>query len=218
MRLWARFRCAAAYPATSELIKKPSKAGGVSQTERQRRMQHDILPARKGFAWPMALFIGDDHLWLQKAETSMSVLSKSEPGNARYYDYHGWIRRIDLSLRTRYPNLETRIFETAPNRYVIVFDRTLLDAVAIREEFDSIRFVTTNAVVANDVPERYLREITPLGDEEIARDFAGIPFTQGDLSNLLAAQFPNLPITAVRDGGDPMTITIELSESISKED
>ena len=148
----------------------------------------------------------------------MSVLSKSEPGNARYYDYHGWIRRIDLSLRTRYPNLETRIFETAPNRYVIVFDRTLLDAVAIREEFDSIRFVTTNAVVANDVPERYLREITPLGDEEIARDFAGIPFTQGDLSNLLAAQFPNLPITAVRDGGDPMTITIELSESISKED
>ena len=39
-----------------------------------------------------------------------------------------------------------------------------------------------------------------------------------DFNNLFAARFPKLPIMTVHDGGDPMMITVELSESISKAD
>jgi len=149
----------------------------------------------------------------------MGALPKGKPGDVPHYDYNGWIRRNDLILRTRYPNLETRIFEVQPNQYVIVFDRAVLDAVAVRDEFArSIRFITLNAGVANDVPEKYVREIAPLRDDEIARGYAGIPFSVPDINNLIAARFPKLPIVAVRDGGDPMMVTVELSENISKAD
>src|SRR5579859_669911 len=145
----------------------------------------------------------------------MSVL----PGDSRHYDYYGWVRRTDLSLRTRYPNLETRIFEVKPNQYVIVFDQALLDANAIKDEFNKrIRFVTLNATVANNAPTEFIREILPLGDDEIALGYSGIPFAIPDLNNLLAARFPRLPIVAVRDGGKPMIVTVELSESISNTD
>lgn len=41
------------------------------------------------------------------------------------------VRRTDVALRALYPHLETRIFEIAPHRFQIVFDRELLDAASI---------------------------------------------------------------------------------------
>ena len=71
---------------------------------------------------------------LVSSQRSPEVYSMSD---APDYDYHGWIRRIDVSLRTHYPNLVTRIFEIAPSQYAIVFDKELRDADSIRSFFDT---------------------------------------------------------------------------------
>jgi sulfur relay (sulfurtransferase) DsrF/TusC family protein len=132
-------------------------------------------------------------------------------------DCHGWIRRIDVSLRTRYPNLVTRIFETAPSQYVIVFDKAVRDAASIKKEFhDEIRFITANADISNEIPASYLREIPPLRDDELSHGFAGLPFPLPALFNLISARFPDLPVVSVRDGGTPMKVTVELAEEIDE--
>jgi hypothetical protein len=155
-------------------------------------------------------------------EFSESTMDASEPAKeeqASRYDHYGWVRRTDLALRTRYPHLQTRIFETFRNQYVIVFDKTILDATAIKEEFaEEIRFVTVYADVSNEAPANFFREIPTLQDDEIARGFAGIPFSLPALTNLIASRFPDLPVYAVRDGGNPMTITVELSSDVSDSD
>jgi hypothetical protein len=143
----------------------------------------------------------------------------SDRGQVRHHDYHGWARRIDLVLRTRYPNLTTRIFELQPNQYVITFSKDLLDAVAIKNEFeDGIRFMTTNIVVSNDVPQAFSRELSPISDDEIAKGYAGMPMTLPELGNLIASRFPNLAILSVRDGGTPMVVTVDLGAPLVPEE
>jgi hypothetical protein len=143
----------------------------------------------------------------------------SEKGESRHNDYYGWARRIDLVLRTHYPTLVTRIFELLPNQYVIVFARDQLDAVAIKDEFENgIRFMTTNIVVSNQIPEQYSQEIPPISDDEIARGYAGMPMTLSELGNFVASRFQNLPILSVRDGGTPMMVTVDLGEPLQPKD
>ena len=114
--------------------------------------------------------------------------------------YAGYVRRIDSLLRSRFPDLVTRIYEVRLNRFVIVFDAALQDADTIAEEFDrSIRFVTVAATLSNTPPETYLREIPVLSDAEAAGDMAGLPLRRFDLLNLLLSRFPDIDILSVRD-------------------
>ena len=124
--------------------------------------------------------------------------------------YAGQVQRIDALLRSRFPNLITRIYEVEPDRFVIVFDATLQDATTISEEFDqSIRFLTVAVTLSNTPPETYLREIPVLSDAEAAGDMTGLPLRRFDFLNLLLSRFPDSDILAVRD--DPKDRKIILS-------
>jgi len=123
-----------------------------------------------------------------------------------------WIRRTDVSLRTHYPNLITRIFEIAPHQFLIVFDKSLQDAAQI--DFEQIRFVTLQAKISNEIPVNFIREIPPLADNELAHNFEGFPFTRPQLFNLVVGRFPDFPIVAIQDGGTPTAITVELTEAL----
>ena len=112
----------------------------------------------------------------------------------------GQVRRMDVILRSRFPNLVTRIYEVGSDQFVIVFDTALQDAAAIADEFDrSIRFMTVGATLSNTPPETYLREIPVLSDTEAAGDMTGLPLREFDLLNLLLSRFPDSDILAVRD-------------------
>lgn len=80
-------------------------------------------------------------------------------------DRTGWIRRADVSLRTHYPNLVTRIFEIAPHQFRIVFDRSLQDAAEV--DFEEFRPVTLQAAVSNDIPASFVREIPTIPDNQL---------------------------------------------------
>lgn len=124
--------------------------------------------------------------------------------------YAGQVRRIDALLRSRFPNLVTRIYEVKPDQFVIVFDAALQDVAATAEEFDhSIRFMTVAATLSNTPSETYLREIPVLSDAEAAGDMAGLPLRTFDLLNLLLSRFPDSDILAVRD--DPKDRKVILS-------
>jgi hypothetical protein len=127
-------------------------------------------------------------------------------------DRTGWIRRADVSLRTHYPNLVTRIFEIAPHQFRIVFDRSLQDAAEV--DFEEFRPVTLQAAVSNDIPASFVREVPTIPDNQLARNFEGFPFNTNQLFNLVAARFPDYPISVIRDGGTPMTITVELGSTL----
>src|ERR1700723_1673520 len=68
--------------------------------------------------------------------------SVGHPGMIAMPRTEGYALRSDVSLRTVFPHLETRIFETVPGRYQIVFDREVLEATKVAERFaHSIRFI-----------------------------------------------------------------------------
>ena len=127
-------------------------------------------------------------------------------------DRAGSIRRADVSLRTHYPNLVTRIFEIAPHRFLIVFDKLLQDAAQIN--FEEIRPVTLQVGISNEAPAKFIREIPPLSDDQLACNFEGFPFNRVQLFNLIAGRFPDLPIVTIHDDGTPMAVTVELTHSL----
>ncbi|WP_206240459.1 hypothetical protein [Novosphingobium terrae] len=107
----------------------------------------------------------------------------------------GYVRRVDVILRSHYPNLTTRIFELERSRFVIQFPASQQDARAISDYFDhSIRYITLQVTVTNEVPTAYSREIEIIRDGDVARDLAGFAFTKFDLINLLAGRFPNISV------------------------
>ena len=123
----------------------------------------------------------------------------------------GQVRRMDVILRSRFPNLVTRIYEAGSDQFVIVFDTALQDAAAIADEFDhSIRFMTVGATLSNTPPETYLREIPVLSDTEAAGDMTGLPLRRFDLLNLLLSRFPDSDILAVRDNPQDRKIILSV--------
>lgn len=115
--------------------------------------------------------------------------------NQRYFPpQSAAVRRVDVALRAAYPQLVTRIFQITPFAYSIVFDRSVLDATQIRNDFQAnIRPVTLQVDVSNAVPRNFLRELLPIADHELARGFAGLPLTRNDIRAILAGKFPDLP-------------------------
>lgn len=120
------------------------------------------------------------------------------------FSFAGQVRRIDAMLRSRFPNLHTRIFEVATHQFEIVFDTELQDADEISEEFDnSIRFMTVPVTLSNQIPQSCITELVPLSDEDAMGEMAGLPLRCVDLLNLLASRFPTAGIMRVTD--DPVS-------------
>ena len=126
------------------------------------------------------------------------------------------VRRTDVRLRSVYPQLQTRIFEISSHVYRIVFDKAALDAEAVQAEFDrSIRPVTLQVDVSNDVPPRYVQELQPIADHDLSKGLAGLPLTRGDIQTILAGRYPDLPelvaIGPAEAQGQKLTFARQLS-------
>ena len=118
----------------------------------------------------------------------------------RNIPYAGEVRRVDALLRSKYPNLSTRIFEIKSRHFVIVFDAESQCADAISHEFNnSIRFMTVPDTLSNTIPESSLNEIPPLTDEDAIGNMTGLPLSRIELLNLLASRFPDAGILHLND-------------------
>lgn len=128
------------------------------------------------------------------------------------------VRRTDVALRAAYPHLTTRLFEIARNRFVIAFERDMLAAGSIAEEFDSeIRPVTVEVGLSNQIPAIYVRELEPITDDAIADGLEGFSFTTSDIQDILLSQFPDLPAPITTDAETLPTITLLFPSTLSPE-
>ena len=115
----------------------------------------------------------------------------------------GYAKRIDVSLRARYPHLQTLLFEVTKDKFQIVFDSSLQDATSLSEEFDnSLRFMTVNVTLSNTSPISYLRKIPLLSDENALGDMIGLPLRRIDLVYLLVSRFPTAGVVDVQETPD----------------
>ena len=128
-------------------------------------------------------------------------------------DYAGQVKRIDALLRARFPYLDTEIYETRPNRFVIVVPPDIEQVERISTEFDrSIRFVTVPVSLSNTRPDAHLRHVPGLTDQASTGTMTGLPLTRNDLVNLLLSKFPDLDVVDVEedDNSPIMEVTVVL--------
>ena len=131
----------------------------------------------------------------------------------------GYARRIDALLRARYPHLQTQLFEVAKDKFQIVFASNLLDADTISEEFDnSIRFLIVNVTLSNTPPNAFIREITPLSDEDAIGNMIGLPLRRIDLVNLLVSRFPDAGVVDVQEKPDNYSASIVVENNLPEKD
>ena len=82
------------------------------------------------------------------------------------------VRRNDLSLRLKYIGIKTRIFKIAPFKYVILCSNIPDDFEKIKTYFDrSIRYLTLQISLSDQVPEHYIEELSPIDMEHPVDDF-----------------------------------------------
>ena len=105
------------------------------------------------------------------------------------------VQRCDLSLRTRYPHLRTRIFNMGKGIYCIFVENYEGDFDDFKKIFDNeIRFICAPVYITNILPTDYICEVSCIKDKDIAADLGGIPYAKWQDEFLLKSKFPNLDI------------------------
>ena len=96
------------------------------------------------------------------------------------------VRRNDLSLRLKYIGIKTRIFKIAPFKYVILCSNIPDDFEKIKTYFDrSIRYVTLQISLSDQVPEHYIEELSPIDMEHPVDDFRATARTRAEIEEYI---------------------------------
>lgn len=119
----------------------------------------------------------------------------------------GPIRRTDLYLRAKYPELITSIYRIEKNRFEIFCQNAGEDFTSLKKEFNySIKMMTAPVELVNVEPSVFLEEISPIKDTEISKGFEGVPMTKVGLLNLLISKFPNVNFHRISDSAGVVNI------------
>jgi len=120
-------------------------------------------------------------------------------GNKGQIDYSGWIRRIDLRLRAKYPSIKTRIFKIEFRKYCIFIENQGLDFEVLRKDFDrTIRYITAPVFLTNMIPEHYAEELPAISDDHIPNSFEGLYLTLFDMANLIESKYPEVSVSDIK--------------------
>jgi hypothetical protein len=113
------------------------------------------------------------------------------------------IKRIDLRLRGKYPHLKTTIYKIGINFYEILTENFIGEFDNFSKEFnEEIKFITSPVRLTQIKPEKYIESIPLLEDKNIADSYAGYPYTQQNLLDLINYIYPDLPVYFV-DAQEP---------------
>lgn len=123
-------------------------------------------------------------------------------------DNRGTIRRNDLWLRARYPEISTTIFKITAREYQIFCEGFQGDFEHLKKEFHhSIRFIGSPCDITDIRPLNFIEIVPCIPDDEISKDFEGVPMTLIDLLNLLCSKFPRIQFFKTETTG-PGKVTI----------
>lgn len=122
-------------------------------------------------------------------------------------NFKGIVRRTDLYLRTKYPEVITTIYNIDENSFSIKCENTDDDFSKFKDDFDNnIRIIGAFVEVVQDAPEKFIEVVPSILDTEIAQDFEGIPHSKATLLNLLISKFPHIYFLKIEDEDGKLTI------------
>jgi hypothetical protein len=103
------------------------------------------------------------------------------------------LKRTDLHFRSRFPWVETQLFETTQHSFLIFVPSDQLDAQMATDEFNhKIRPVTLHVQLSNDLPQSFLRKISTVPDEELGQ-IISLSLTRAEIRVHVNAIFPHFP-------------------------
>ena len=128
------------------------------------------------------------------------------------------VRRNDLSLRLKYIGIKTRIFKIAPFKYVILCSNIPDDFEKIKTYFDrSIRYVTLQISLSDQVPEYYIEELSPIDMEHPVDDFRATARTRAEIEEYIYGRYHDFDIRKIvpSEGGINFHMDIYVGSDVS---
>ena len=128
------------------------------------------------------------------------------------------VRRNDLSLRLKYIGIKTRIFKIAPFKYVILCSNIPDDFEKIKTYFDcSIRYLTLQISLSDQVPEHYIEELSPIDMEHPVDDFRATARTRAEIEEYIYGRYHDFDIRKIvpSEGGINFHMDIYVGSDVS---
>lgn len=130
--------------------------------------------------------------------------------------YDGWCRRIDLSFRSRYPYINTRIFKLNDHEFQIFVAEDIKDFFELQKIFNhEIKFLTAPVKLVDREPSNYITELKCIEDKDIPSKFEGFPLTMNQIYNHIFSIHPKIKISGINEDHQNHTIIVKYIKEIS---
>lgn len=114
------------------------------------------------------------------------------------YIYDDEVRRADLRLRIKYPELNTEIYKKGVWEYIIFCRGYEGNFEKLEKEFDySIRMVTCPVKISQEKPLSYMQKIQPISMDNPVAEFRASVFTENDVKNFVESRFSDVEIKKI---------------------
>ena len=120
------------------------------------------------------------------------------------YDFDGQCRRIDLYLRAEFPYLKTSIYRVLQHEYQIYIGN--IDNFDYISDYfhNQIRFMGIHIYLVKEKPFKFNEIINPIMDNEISKNFEGLPFTNPNLCTHIESKYPDVDLCNLKENHNLM--------------
>jgi len=131
-------------------------------------------------------------------------------------DYYGLVRKSDLLLRAEFPDLETTIYQTDKDDFVIYIKNKKVDFETVEHEFEkSIRPIFVPLKLSLKKPKDHTKIITNLEDKDIPKGLQGVLMQKFRWADMLMSKFPDINFYKISD--EPGILHIHIANYWIKE-
>lgn len=128
----------------------------------------------------------------------------------------GFVRRMDLNLRTRYIGLKTEIYQIADYSYNIYCINYTGEFSELSNVFNNeIRYVGYDVKLITSKPDKYIKKINGISLDNVVENFKATCITMGDIDNFIKNRFCD--INVINISTPQKGINYELLIEVSKD-
>lgn len=143
---------------------------------------------------------------VREAKNLMSYISIKNDEQKNY----GMVRKTDLNLRAKYPELQTLIHQTSDGSFIIHIKNRKIDFVTIEEEFEkSIKPIFLPVTISTRKPRCKTKVIPSLEDKDIPKGLQGVLMPMSRWADMLMSKFPSINFYKIID--EPSVLNIHIA-------
>ncbi|HBC04961.1 MAG TPA: hypothetical protein DC015_12425, partial [Aequorivita sp.] len=132
----------------------------------------------------------------EKQENQMSYITIKNDEQKNY----GLVRKTDLNLRAKYPELQTFIYQTSDDSFIIYIKNRKVDFGTIEEEFEkSIKPIFLPVAISTRKPKGKTKLIPSLEDRDIPNGMQGVLMPMSRWADMLMSKFPHINFYKITD-------------------